>query len=106
MVSDGRGSPDSLQQLSAVSPKVSALVAEAVADWAPEAPPATSVLGDIGLLLINRCDEFEDAELSTILGVVEDVLTPDLLARGTRWQPDSSRRRFMSATAFPSRWHV
>jgi hypothetical protein len=84
MASDGNGSPDPLQRLSAVSAKVTALVAEAVADWAPEAPPPTLVLGDIGLLLINRCDEFDDAELSAILGVVEDVL-----ASGTAREQDA-----------------
>jgi hypothetical protein len=75
MASDGIASPDPLHRLSGVSAKVAAVVADAVAYWAPEAPPATVVLGSIGQLLVERCDEFDDAELSAILGVVEDVLT-------------------------------
>ena len=75
MATDGIGSPDPLQRLSAVSAKVSAVVAEAAAYWAPEAPPTTVVLGSIGQLLVERCDEFDDAELSAVFGVVEDVLT-------------------------------
>lgn len=74
MATDANGSPDPVQRLSAVSAKVAAVAAEAVAYWTPEAPPTTVVMGSIGQLLTERCEEFDDGELSAIFGVVEDVL--------------------------------
>jgi hypothetical protein len=71
---DQTGFADLMQRLSAASARLATLIAEAVAEWAPDAPPPTVVMGSVGRALVEHCDEFTDGELAIILGTVEDVL--------------------------------
>jgi len=85
---DQAGLAELMQRLSTASARLAALISEAVAEWAPDAPPPTVVMGSIGSALVEHCDDFTDGELDTILGTVEDVLlsqsetTKDIVATG------------------------
>ncbi len=63
-----------LSALAAASPVLAAHLQAVRRDWAPDEPPATIVMGELGLRIVEAGDAVADDELARIAGAVEAAL--------------------------------
>jgi hypothetical protein len=63
-----------LEALCAVAPALAATVASSREEWAPDEPPATIVLGELGTALVESCDALGDGALEGAARVIETAL--------------------------------
>ena len=61
-------------ELAQASPVVANRLSELRADWAPDAPPPTVAMGDVGHAIIEAIDRLGDEELARVSAAIETAL--------------------------------
>jgi hypothetical protein len=63
-----------LEDLAAASPVLARALASVREEWAPDAPPPTIVMGELGSALIDAIEGVDDDELARVAAAIERAL--------------------------------